>query len=45
MAATEEELIETIDWHTRRAKHELAKASALSKHPLREIAGQLKLPT
>lgn len=45
IAATSDELQNTIDFHTQRALHELKKASSLSKQPLSDLVGQLHLRT
>lgn len=44
IASTGEELIETIEWHDHRAKHELNKSSRLRKM-LGDLFGQIHLPT
>lgn len=45
VARTPEELEATIEFHKTRALHELHKASRLSKIPLPDLVGQLKLRT
>lgn len=44
IAATGEEMIETIEFHDHRAKHELKKSSCMRKL-LGELFGQIHLPT
>jgi biotin operon repressor len=44
IAATAEELAETLAFHRGRALHELHKMSRLSKIPLADLLGQLHLP-
>lgn len=44
VAATGDELIETIEFHDQRAKHELKKCSVL-RRMLGELFGQTHLPT
>lgn len=44
IAASGEELIETIEWHDHRAKHELKKSGRLRKM-LGDLFGQIHLPT
>lgn len=44
IAATAEELVETIEFHDHRAKHELAKAGRL-RRMLGDLFGQLHVPT
>lgn len=45
IAASAEELMETVDFHKHRAMHELRKASRLSNIPLPDLIGQLHLKT
>ena len=45
IALRPEELDDSVEFHKRRAKHELLKASRLSGKPLLELAGQMVLPT
>jgi biotin operon repressor len=45
IASNEEELKNTIKFHTDRALHELKKASSLSGLPLEELMGQMCLET
>lgn len=44
IAASGDELIETIEWHDHRAKHELKKSSCMRKL-LGDLFGQQHLPT
>lgn len=44
IAATAEELLETIEFHDHRAKHELKKAGSL-RRMLGDLFGQLHVPT
>lgn len=44
IAATAEELLETIEFHDHRAKHELKKAGSL-RRMLGDLFGQIHLPT
>lgn len=43
--ANHDECLETVEFHKRRALHELLKASRLSGKPVLELAGQLLLKT
>lgn len=45
IAANQQEIDDTVEFHRHRALHELQKAALLSKRPLAELAGQLQLNT
>lgn len=45
IAETPEEVERSVEFHRDRALHELKKASVLSKVPLAELLGQMKLKT